>query len=74
MLRIEPGDGKNNALAVVYKYKKTEKNYAVFRRFSLVNTDAPVYAFISDDGIIFTFDDWYHMGHDHALIKYDIDG
>lgn len=44
------------------------------KEFELVNSSAPVFAFISDEGIVVTVDEWYGRGYDHVIVIYDANG
>ena len=63
--------GNYNATATV----QSEQRYKTAKKeFELVNDVSPVYAFISNDGILVTVDEWYHRGYKHVVVIYDQNG
>ncbi len=72
----------SNAICYFYKVKHlyTYEDYDATDRFqliwqnSLVYEDSPYEAIISRNGYLITFDDYRHLGSDHSLVIYNLEG
>ena len=72
----------SNAICYFYKVKHlyTYEDYDATDRFqliwqnSLVYKDSPLDAIISRNGYLVTFDDYRHLGSDHSLVIYNLEG
>jgi len=72
----------SNAICYFYKVKHlyTYKDYDATDRYqliwesNLVYNDSPFEAIISRNGYLVTFDDYRHLGSDHSLVIYNLDG
>jgi hypothetical protein len=61
-------------MAAVLELSEDGASYQRKREFLLVNRWAPVEVCISDEGEVFTFDEWGNTGFEHALVWYASDG
>lgn len=62
----------NSARAKIIK--KEGGRYTQLHEVKLVNNISPVRAFISNNGIFLTIDDYHHAGYEHSLVIYDSKG
>ncbi len=71
-LLVAPSDSQSNAQLMLIKRVANDGLHTF--QFPAVNSHAPASAFVTDDGLVLTLNEWGNLGYDHAIVIYGKDG